>query len=210
MAFISQDIENFCTVLTWLHHFIPAALSAAHLCCRSLVLPHPRDVQLGSDLVTGEATEVNWAHCHVHETSLRLHLHCETERYPDGSSQIVVTEGCTRSATILGQAAVFRVCQENIPHIVTPPAAWTTDTRRVGSIDSSFWSAASAEIRIHQTRLRQSSTVRCCEPVSTAASGFSSWLTGVEPDMFLCCCSPSASKLCMCILRSFPGHRGCK
>jgi len=51
------------------------------------------------------------------------------------------------SATILKQAVTFKqfsigtkdpkVCKENILHTITPPAAWTVDTRQDGSIQ--FW-----------------------------------------------------------------------
>ncbi len=55
----------------------------------------------------------------------------------------VVIKGWTWSATILRSAVVFKrcsigikgpkVCQENIPHTITPPA-WTVETRQDGSM----------------------------------------------------------------------------
>ena len=44
-----------------------------------------------------------------------------------------------------------------------------------------------------QTMFFQSAAVQLAEPVSTPASDFFSWLSGVEPDVVLCCCSPSTS-----------------
>ncbi len=57
----------------------------------------------------------------------------------------VVIKGWTWSATILRSAVVFKrysigtkrpkVCQENIPHTITPPPpAWTVETRQHGSM----------------------------------------------------------------------------
>ncbi len=74
----------------------------------------------------------------------------------------VVIKGWTWSATILRSAVAFKqcsistkgskVCQENIPHTITPPPlAWTVDSRQDGSmlscslhqimtLPSEFWS----------------------------------------------------------------------
>ncbi len=56
----------------------------------------------------------------------------------------VVIKGWTWSATILRYAGVFKrcsigtktpkVCQENIPHTITPPPAWIVETRQDGSM----------------------------------------------------------------------------
>ncbi len=52
-----------------------------------------------------------------------------------------------------------KVCQENVPHTITPPPpAWTVETRQDGSMLSYFLSQVlthlnvAAEIQIHQTR----------------------------------------------------------
>lgn len=50
-------------MLTGLHQIIAADLSAEHSCCEFLVLPHPRDAILNSDLLTGEATDENLLSC---------------------------------------------------------------------------------------------------------------------------------------------------
>ena len=81
-----------------------------------------------------------------------------------------------------------KVCQENIPHTITPPPpAWTVDDKAgwvhgfmllVPNSDPTIC-MYSAKSEIHQTRLRFSSFQRSSfgEPVPTAASAFCSWLT---------------------------------
>ncbi len=81
----------------------------------------------------------------------------------------VVIKGWTWSATILREAVVFKrcsigtkepkVCQEDIPHTITPPPpAWTVETRQDGScfnvLHTKFWLYhlnVAAEIETHQT-----------------------------------------------------------
>lgn len=53
-----------------------------------------------------------------------------------------------------------KVCQENIPNSIAPPPAWTVDTRQIWAADakpSVHHLRASAEIKIHQTKLQVSS-----------------------------------------------------
>ena len=61
-------------------------------------------------------------------------------------------------------------------------------------------SAGSAKIQIHQTRIHfsifQLSSFN--EPVPTSASDICSWLTGLEPDVVVCCCSSSTSRFNVC------------
>ncbi len=84
----------------------------------------------------------------------------------------VIIKGWTWSVTILRSAVVFKrcsigtkrpkVCQENIPHTITPPPpAWTVETRQDGSMLScslrqilTLPSNAATEIETHQTRQR--------------------------------------------------------
>ncbi len=56
---------------------------------------------------------------------------------------------------------VPKVCQEDIPHTITPPPAWTVETRQDGSMLSCFYTKlwpfhlnVAAEIETHQTRQR--------------------------------------------------------
>lgn len=49
------------------------------------------------------------------------------------------------------------------------------------------------------------------EPVSIPDSDSCSWVTGFEPDVVFCCCSPFTPCFNMlCILGSFSAHLGCK
>ena len=58
LAWISQDVGHIplrlWSMVTWLHHAIPADFSGALSCCKSPVLP------LDSDPVTGKAAEEVW------------------------------------------------------------------------------------------------------------------------------------------------------
>ena len=88
-----------------------------------------------------------------------------------------------------------RVCQENILHAITPPAAaWTVDTRQVGSMDSIYWclslSLLSAEIHIHQTRVCY--FVQCCLIFLFLAYRSETWWRGSSSS-----CSPSTSMFCL-------------
>ena len=107
-----------------------------------------------------------------------------------------------------------KVCQENIPHTITrQPPGWLGPW--IYAVGAKFWPDhlhASVEIKIHQTRPRFSSLQLSSfgEPVPTAASAFCSWLTEVESNVALCCCSPSTSTFDMlCILRFFSAHHSC-
>ncbi len=150
--------------------------------------------------------------------------------YPAGSSirrwYTVVIKGWTWSATILRKAVVFKqcsigtkgpnVCQENIPHIITPPPpAWTVETRQDGSMLSCSLCQililhlnVAAEIKTHQTRHGFSNLLlsNFVEPVWIVVSVSCSYLTGAAPGVVFCCWSPSASGfdvLCVqrCILQ---------
>lgn len=62
--------------------------------------------------------------------------------------------------------------------------------------------------RLHFSSLELSSLG---EGVPIAVSNFCYWLTGVNPDVFFCCYSPSTSKLDMFyILRCLPAQPSCK
>lgn len=74
-----------------------------------------------------------------------LEIISDTVDCPAGSSHQKTTKGWTWSAAILRWAVLFIPCsigsraqsvQENTPHAITPPAAWTVDTTQDGSIFS--------------------------------------------------------------------------
>lgn len=54
---------RFWSILTLLHHAIPADFSGAFSGWDSLVLPCPSGVLLDSDLLTGKDTEEHGTHC---------------------------------------------------------------------------------------------------------------------------------------------------
>lgn len=62
------------SVLTWLHHFVPADLSAAHTHATDpLFLPHPTGTLLDSELATLKAYEV-YAQPPLHPDMLHYHI----------------------------------------------------------------------------------------------------------------------------------------
>lgn len=47
-------------------------------------------------------------------------------------------------------------------------------------------------------------------PLQYSASDSCTWLTGMQPDVFFCCCNPSALKFSiLCFLKCFSAHYGC-
>ena len=76
VTLIPHDVKRFWPMLTWLHHIISADLSAAHSCCRSGVLPHPKGVQLNSHLLTEE----HWIHYPTSGSRLLLYDNQSLER----------------------------------------------------------------------------------------------------------------------------------
>lgn len=90
------------------------------------------------------------------------------------------------------------VCQGNIPHIIT------LSLPQIHAFDAKFWlTPPSVSL----------GNLNCCEPVSTVASDSCSWLTWVEPDVIVCCCRPSASRICgyvVCYMRCFLSCNSCR
>ncbi len=123
------------------------------------------------DLVTEEATWVKWTH--VQETSLRRFELCDMVHYPAGSSIRRCVHCSHKGMDMVSNNARLmafkqcsigtkghKLCQENIPHTITPPApAWTVETRQDGSMLScslrqilTLHLNITAEIKTHQTR----------------------------------------------------------
>ncbi len=92
-----------------------------------------------------------------------------------------------------------KVCQENIPHTITPPPAWTAETSQDGSMLScslrQILTLPSEYHQTHQTRQRFSNLLlfNSGESVWIVSSVSCSYLTGVSPGVVFCCWSPSAS-----------------
>ncbi len=143
--------------------------------------------------------------------------------YPAGSTSgrwyTVVIKRWTWSATISGrlwhlndaQLVLNRpkVCQENTPHTITPPApAWTVETRQDDPcfhvLYTKFWRYhlnVAAEVETHQTRQRFSNLLLSSfgDPVWIVSSVCCSYLTGAAPGVVFCCWSPSVSGFDMCV-----------
>ncbi len=113
-----------------------------------------------------------------------------------------------------------KVCQENIPHTITPqPAAWTIETRQDGSMLScslhqilTLHLNVAAEIETHQTRQHFSNLLlsNFGDPVWIVASVSCSYLTGAAPGVVFCCWSPSASGFdVLCVQRWYSAYLGC-
>ncbi len=96
-----------------------------------------------------------------------------------------------------------KVCQENIPHTITPPApARTVETRQDGSMLScslrqilTLHLNVAAEIETHQTRQRFYNLLlhNFGDAVWIESSVSCSYLSGSAPGVVFCCCSPSVS-----------------
>ncbi len=185
------------------------------------------------DLVTVEAIWVKWTHCHVQETSLRWfelcgHAALSCWKYIRRWYTVVI-KGWTWSATILRYTVAFKrcsigtkgpkVCQENIPHTITPAPAWTVETRQDGSMLScslrqilTLHLNVAAEIKTHQTRQRFSNLLLSSfvDPVWIVSSVSCSYLTGAAPGVVFCCWSPSASGFdVLCVQRWYSAYLGC-
>ncbi len=99
------------------------------------------------------------------------------------------------------------MCQENIPHTITPPTpAWTVETRQDGSMLSCSLHQilnVAAEIETHQTRQRFYNLLlyNFGESVWIVVSVSCSQLTGAAPGVVFCCCNPSASVFDVCVFR---------
>ncbi len=152
MALIQQGVGNillrFWSILTWYHHAVAADLSAARPWCKSPVPPHPKGALLDWDLVTVEAIWVKWTYRHVQETSLRWFELCDMLHYPAGSSHQKMVH-CSHKGMSIGQqqysGRLWRLNDAQLewrpqsvprkypPHI-TPPPAWTIETRQDGSM----------------------------------------------------------------------------
>lgn len=87
----------------------------------NLSIHNSEDVLLDQDLVTLEATELYWTHCHVCGTSLRWCVFCDMVHYPAGS----IDEKLGRLWTT--KTKIFP----------TPQPAWTSVTKHSGTMDSS-------------------------------------------------------------------------
>ncbi len=112
------------------------------------------------------------------------------------------------------------MCQENIPHTITPsPPAWTVETRQDGSMLScslrqilTLHLNVAAEIKTHQTRQRFSNLLlsNFGESVWIIASVSCSCLTGAAPGVVFCSCSTSASGFdVLCVQRWCSAYLGC-
>ncbi len=105
-----------------------------------------------------------------------------------------------------------KVCQENVPHTITPPD-WTIETRQF--FYDKFWPYHlnfAAEIKTHQTRQCFSNLLlsNFGEPVWIVASVSCFYPTGAAPGVVFCCCSPSASEFdVLCVQRWCSAYLGC-
>ncbi len=109
---------------------------------------HPKGALLDWELVTMETIWVKWTHFHVQETSLRWFELCDMVHYPAGSSHqkmvhcshkgMDMVSNNTQVSCGFKQCSIGtkgpKVCQENIPRTITPPPAWTVETRQDGSM----------------------------------------------------------------------------
>ncbi len=112
-----------------------------------------------------------------------------------------------------------KVCQENIPHTITPPPAWTVETRQDRSMLScslhqilTLHLNVAAEFETHHTRQRFSNLLLSSfgESVWIVSSVCCSYLTGAAPGVVFCCWSPSASGFdVLCVQRWYSAYLGC-
>ncbi len=111
-----------------------------------------------------------------------------------------------------------KVCQENIPHTITPPSAWTVETRQDGSMLScalrQILTLPSECRSINRDSSDQATSIFYClilvRPVPIVASVSSYYLTGAAPNVVFCCCSPSASGFDMWyVQRWYSAYLGC-
>ncbi len=181
--------------------------------------------------MTVKAIWVKWTHCHVQETSLRWFELCDMVHYPAGSSPHKMgIKGWTWSATILRNSLAFKwcsigtkrpkVCQENIPHTITPPPpAWTVETRQDGSMLScsllqilTLLSECCSRNRdsSDQATFFQSSIVQFYWACVNCCLRFLFLADRTSTGVIFCCCSPSASGFdVLCVQRWYSAYLGC-
>ncbi len=89
-----------------------------------------------------------------------------------------------------------------------PLPAWTFDTRQDPWI---YEVNIPSEMEIcHVSQLFHSSIIHFfCSHMSTLTLSSCSWLSGVEPSMVLCCCSPSTSRVSELYIQRCPSAHNC-
>ncbi len=101
-----------------------------------------------------------------------------------------------------------KVCQENIPHTITPPPsapAWTVDTRQDGSMLSCFL----RQILTLPSEYRSGNRDSSDQATFFQSSIVQLWWACALGVVF-CCCSPSASGFdVLCVQRWYSAYLGC-